>query len=245
MEGLIHSIESFGTVDGPGIRLVVFLKGCPMRCLYCHNPDTWTMNGATKMSSEEILDIYERNKNFYTNGGITITGGEPLLQLDFVIELCKKAKERNIHTCIDTSGITFTRSLSSKYDELLKYVDLFMLDIKHIDEPKHLELTGQSNKNILDFASYLNSNKKDIYVRHVIVKGYTDDPVYLRKLGNYIGTLKYVKALDVLPYHDMARNKYKELNIDYKLKDLPSMSDSDANIAKQEILKGIIETRKK
>ena len=120
-----------------------------------------------------------------------------------------------------------------------------MLDIKHIDEPKHLELTGQSNKNILDFASYLNSNKKDIYIRHVIVKGYTDDPIYLRKLGNYIGTLKCVKALDVLPYHDMARNKYKELNIEYKLKDLPSMSESDANVAKQEILKGIIETRKK
>ncbi|MGM9858122.1 MAG: pyruvate formate-lyase-activating protein [Bacilli bacterium] len=245
MEGLIHSIESFGTVDGPGIRLVVFFKGCPMRCLYCHNPDTWTSEGAIKMTSEEILEQYDHNKNFYTNGGITATGGEPLVQIDFLIDLFKKAKAKGIHTCLDTSGITFTSNNVEKFDELIRYVDLVMLDIKHIDNLKHIELTSKPNENILSFAMYLDSHNITMYIRHVIVKGYTDDPIYLRKLGNFIGSLKNVKALDVLPYHDMAKSKYKELNIDYKLKDLKSLDKEDALKAKKEILSGIVETRNK
>ena len=159
MFGLIHSIETFGTVDGPGIRLVIFLKGCPMRCLYCHNPDTWTMENAIKMTSSEILEIYNRNKSFYANGGITVTGGEPLLQIDFLIDLFKKAKKENIHTCIDTSGISFKKEEIEKYDELMRYTDLVMLDIKHIDLKKHIELTSQSNEAILEFSKYLDEKK--------------------------------------------------------------------------------------
>ena len=143
MIGYIHSIETFGTVDGPGVRFVVFLKGCPMRCIYCHNPDTWSMENATTMTSEEILTKYAKNASFYKNGGITITGGEPLMQLDFVIDLFKKAKENNIHTCLDTSGILFNENELSKYEELVKVTDLVMLDIKHIDNIKHKEITGQ------------------------------------------------------------------------------------------------------
>ena len=243
MIGLIHSIETFGTVDGPGIRLVVFTKGCPMRCLYCHNPDTWSMDNATKMTSEEILEIYDRNKSFYTNGGITITGGEPLLQIDFLIYLFKKAKDKNIHTCIDTSGITFNKENTEKYDELMRYTDLVMLDIKHIDPIKHMQLTSQENKNILEFAKYLDKKNISMYIRHVIVEGYTDDPIYLKELGYFIATLKNVKALDVLPYHNMGERKYQELNIEYKLKGLRPLPKEEALKAKKIILAAIKEKR--
>ena len=142
MNGYIHSIETFGTVDGPNIRLVVFTKGCPMRCLYCHNPDTWTCDNAKEMSPEEILQIYEKNKVYYSNGGITISGGEPLMQIDFVIDLLSKAKALGIHTCVDTSGILFNENNLEKFNQLINYVDLFLLDIKHIDDDKHIKLTG-------------------------------------------------------------------------------------------------------
>ena len=243
MFGLIHSIETFGTVDGPGIRLVIFLKGCPMRCLYCHNPDTWIMENAIKMTSSEILEIYNRNKSFYANGGITVTGGEPLLQIDFLIDLFKKAKKDNIHTCIDTSGISFKKEEIEKYDELMRYTDLVMLDIKHIDLKKHIELTSQSNEAILEFSKYLDEKKVPVYIRHVVVKGYTDDVKYLKELGYYIATLNNVKAIDVLPYHNMGEHKYKELNIPYKLANLPSLSRDDALKAKRFILEGIKEKR--
>lgn len=243
MEGLVHSIESFGTVDGPGIRLVVFLKGCPLRCLYCHNPDTWTQDGAIKMDSEKILAMYEKNKEFYINGGITITGGEPLLQIDFLIDILSKAKQKNIHTCIDTSGILFNELPKEKFDELIKYVDLVLLDIKQINNEKHFELTGKSNSNVLEFALYLNENKIPMSIRHVVVDGYTNNPEDLIKLGKFIGKLEYVKSLDVLPFHNLGKIKYEKLGIPYKLMDMESLSKETAIKAKTFILKGIKEIR--
>ena len=243
MIGYIHSIETFGTVDGPGVRFVVFLKGCPMRCIYCHNPDTWSMDNATLMTSEEILTKYAKNASFYKNGGITVTGGEPLLQLDFVIDLFKKAKENNIHTCLDTSGITFNEKDLSKYEQLIKVTDLVMLDIKHINNTKHKEITGKENDNILKFAKFLDQNNINMYIRHVIVENYTTDEKDLFELGRFIGSLKNVKALDVLPFHNLGKVKYEKLGVPYKLKDMEDLSKEKAQIAKKHILNGIYSYR--
>ena len=212
--GNIHSLESCGTVDGPGIRFVVFMQGCPMRCQYCHNPDSWTTDLNKKMSVDEILEKYEGVKEFLRNGGLTVTGGEPLMQIDFVTELFKKAKEKNIHTALDTSGILFNRNNTEKIDELLRYTDLVMLDIKHIDDEEHKKLTGCSNKNILDFAKYLSERNVPMWVRHVVVPNITYNEKYLTQLGEFLATLKNIKALDVLPYHDMAIPKYENLGMD-------------------------------
>ena len=243
MIGYIHSIETFGTVDGPGVRFVVFLKGCPMRCIYCHNPDTWSMDNATLMTSEEILTKYAKNASFYKNGGITVTGGEPLLQLDFVIDLFKKAKEKNIHTCLDTSGITFNEKDLSKYEQLIKVTDLVMLDIKHINNTKHKEITEKENDNILRFAKFLDQNNVNMYIRHVIVENYTTDEKDLFELGRFIGSLKNVKALDVLPFHNLGKVKYEKLGVPYKLKDMEDLSKEKAQIAKKHILNGIYSYR--
>lgn len=245
MNGYIHSLESFGTVDGPGIRFVVFLQGCPMRCLYCHNPDTWELSSGKIMTADEILHQYEGYRTFLKNGGITVTGGEPLLQMDFVIELFRKAKERNIHTCLDTSGITFSKNNVRRFDELMQYTDLVMLDIKHIDENEHIKLTGHSNKNILMFARYLNKRQKPVWIRHVVVPGITMNKEYLERLGEFIGKLSNVKAIDVLPYHDMGKIKYKALNMDYPLKDTPELSKKEALQAKEIILSGARRTHNK
>lgn len=246
--GKIHSIESFGTVDGPGLRLVVFMQGCPLRCLYCHNPDTWKTSGGREMSADELLEEYKKNAVFYKNGGLTVTGGEPLLQIDFLLELFEKAKKEGIHTCIDTSGVTF-RKEDSEYmqglDRLMTYTDLVMLDIKHIDSEKHKSLTGQTNENILDFARYLDAKNIPMWIRHVVVEGYTDSDGDLTRLGEFIGTLKNAKALDVLPYHTMGVTKYAELGIKYRLEGMPSLSKSDAARAKQKILLGIKNSRNK
>ena len=246
MIGYIHSKESFGTVDGPGIRYVLFMQGCPMRCLYCHNPDTWKTGQGTPVTADEILREFNKNKSFYTKGGITVSGGEPLMQIDFLTELFKKAKEKNIHTCIDTSGVTFNKDddrYLSKLDELLEFTDLIMLDIKHIDSDKHKELTGKDNKNILEFAEYVDKKSIDLWIRHVVVPGYTDSPENLYNLGKYIGRLKNLKALDVLPYHTMGVNKYKELGIPYKLEGVKALTKTDAETAKGYILKGIKSVR--
>ena len=220
IKGNIHSIESFGTVDGPGIRFVVFMQGCPMRCLYCHNPDTWNFSSNKQMTVNDILQKYDSVKEFLKNGGITVTGGEPLLQTEFVTELFKQAKQRNIHCTIDTSGILFDISNKAKIDELLKYTDLVLLDIKHIDDEEHKKLTGYSNKNVLDFAKYLSDKKIPVWLRHVIVPGITDNEKYLAQLGSFLKGLKNIKALDVLPYHNLAVSKYENLGIEYKLKDV-------------------------
>ena len=244
--GYIHSLESFGTVDGPGIRYVVFMQGCPMRCLYCHNPDTWEMGKGNTMTADEILEQYKKNISFYSRGGLTVTGGEPLMQVDFLIELFSKAKEAGIHTCIDTSGITYSESNTAyiaKLDELIKYTDLVMLDIKHIDVEKHKELTSHTNEGILAFARYLEKKGIPLWVRHVVVEGYTDDPIYLKKLGRFIGSLRNLKALDVLPYHSMGVAKYEALGIPYPLAQLKSLDRKDAAIAKEHIMEGIREIR--
>ena len=243
MTGRIHSLESFGTVDGPGIRYVVFTQGCPMRCIYCHNPDTWNPNGGREVTVEEILSEFNANRDFYAKGGITVTGGEPLLQMDFLTELFKQAKSQGIHTCIDTSGITFNPQNTEKMDILMSYTDLVMLDIKHIDNEEHIKLTGKSNTNILQFAKYLEEHKIPLWVRHIIVEGITDKPEYLTRLGRFIGSLKNLSALDVLPYHTMGVNKYKELGIPYKLEGVPALPLSEAVKAKQYILQGIREVK--
>lgn len=237
--GNIHSLESCGTVDGPGIRFVVFMQGCPMRCKYCHNPDSWSTNENKKMTVDEILEKYDGVKEFLRNGGLTVTGGEPLLQIDFVTELFKKAKEKNIHTALDTSGILFNRKNTEKVDELLKYTDLVLLDIKHIDDFEHKKLTGMSNINILDFAKYLSEKNISVWIRHVVVPSITDKEEFLYQLGEFLSTLKNIKALDVLPYHNMAIPKYENLGIDYPLKEIPPLTKQEAIKARDIILKAM------
>lgn len=246
MKGRIHSLESFGTVDGPGVRFVVFVQGCPMRCAYCHNPDTWEMNAGTLMEPEEILEQYERNISFYKGGGITVTGGEPLMQMDFMIDLFTKAKAKNIHTCIDSSGIAFNpdnAALMEKMDKLMTLTDLVMLDIKHIDPEKHKELTSQPNTNILKFAAYLNEKHVDMWIRHVVVPGITDDDKYLFELGYFIGQFSNLKALDALPYHTMGKAKYEKLGMKYKLEGVEAMNKDVLIEKKKVILDGIKKRR--
>lgn len=242
MIGHIHSLESFGTVDGPGVRFVVFFQGCPMRCKYCHNPDTWPLSGGKEMEVSEILDAFERNRGFYLDGGITATGGEPMMQLDFLIELFEEAHKRDINTCLDTSGIAYNGNNPehvSKVDRLLAVTDLVMLDIKHIDPEKHMELTSQKNDQILAFAEHLSEKDVPIWIRHVVVPGITDDDKYLFKLGYFIGGLKTLKALDVLPYHTMGEVKYQNLGMEYVLKGVPAMDKDKVIEKKQVILDGI------
>lgn len=248
MLGYIHSKESFGAVDGPGIRYVLFMQGCPMRCKYCHNPDTWDFNKGKAITAEEVIKEYLKNRTFYQKGGITVTGGEPLMQTDFIIELFTLAKNHQIHTCIDTSGVTYSpdnHECTKKLDKLLNLTDLVMLDIKHIDSHVHKELTGKDNKNILAFAKYLSDKNIHLWIRHVIVPGITDNPGDLRRLGEFIGSLKTLKALDVLPYHTMGVSKYKELGIPYSLEGLDALSPNDAVKAKNFILDGIKQALKK
>jgi pyruvate formate lyase activating enzyme len=247
MKGRIHSLESFGTVDGPGTRFVVFVQGCPMRCAYCHNPDTWEMNAGTLMEPEEIFEQYKRNEAFYKGGGITVTGGEPLMQVEFLIDLFTICKKNNVHTCIDSSGIAYKPNANpewlAKLDHLMTLTDLVMLDIKHIDPEKHKELTSQPNTNILKFAAYLNEKHVDMWIRHVVVPGITDDDKYLEQLGYFIGQFSNLKALDVLPYHTMGEKKYQSLGMDYKLKGVPAMDKNKLLDKKQVILDGIKKRR--
>ena len=238
IKGNIHSIETCGTVDGPGIRFVIFMQGCPMRCKYCHNPDTWSLDKNQEMTVDDILKKYDGVKEF-CKGGITVTGGEPLLQIYFVTELFKKAKLANINTAIDTSGITFTQNDTEKVDILLEYTDLVLLDIKHINDYEHKKLTGHSNKNILEFAKYLSDKNKPVWIRHVVVPEYTFNEKYLRELGEFLGTLKNVAALDVLPYHDMAIQKYENLDLEYPLRGISPLTKEQALEARSYILEGM------
>lgn len=234
MEGRLHSIETFGTVDGPGLRFVVFLEGCPMRCLYCHNPDTWVPKAGQKHSASALIDRMKRNIEFYRSGGLTATGGEPLMQLDFLIELFELAKENRIHTCLDTSGVTFNESPAylERLDRLLAATDLVMLDIKHMDEDKHRELTGHSNKNILAFAKYLQKKGKKMRVRHVIIPGYTDSEEELAALGRFLKDFDNIEKIETLPYHTLGKAKYENLGIPYPLGDTPALTSKDARAAK-------------
>ena len=221
MTGKIHSFESFGTVDGPGIRYVVFMQGCPLRCQYCHNPDTWKAGGE-EYSAEHVAGEVLKYKNYYgEKGGITVSGGEPLLQIDFIIELFTLLKARGVNTCVDTSGCTFdmnNEAVMAKFEKLLPLTDLFLLDIKHIDDEEHKKVTGQSNAKTLAFAKYLSDNGKRMWIRHVLVPTLTDDDKSLERLKEFISTLKTVEKVEVLPYHTMGEVKYQKLGIEYPLK---------------------------
>ena len=206
-------------MDGPGIRFVVFMQGCPMRCKYCHNPDTWTCGVGKSFSSDEVANTAFKYKSYFTGGGgVTVSGGEPLLQSAFVCELFKKLKSHGVHTALDTSGILFNPDDPHKFDELLSVTDLVLLDIKHIDDKEHKELTAHSNKNVLAFAEYLSKIGKPVWIRHVLVPSITDDDEHLKALAEFISTLKTVEKVEVLPYHNMGEVKYKNLGLDYPLK---------------------------
>lgn len=218
--GYVHSIESFGGVDGPGLRFLVFLQGCRMRCRYCHNPETWSMKGGEKRTPEDVLEQALHYEAYWRNGGgITVSGGEALLQIDFLIRLFELCKKRGINTALDTAGNPFTREepFFSKFQRLCEVTDLFILDIKQIDDAKHRNLTGWTNKNILDMANYLSDHGKDMWIRHVLVPGITTDEGDLHKLADFIKTLKTVKKVEVLPYHTMGVPEWKELGIPYTL----------------------------
>ena len=225
IKGAIHSIETFGSVDGPGIRFIIFLKGCNLRCKYCHNADTWDPNSEDMRTADEILDFAERYRGYWgEDGGITVSGGEPLLQIDFLLELFKKAKERGINTCIDTAVQPFTRQepFFSKFNELLKYTDLMLLDIKHIDRDEHIKLTGLPNDNIKDCFEYLSEVGQPIWIRHVLVPDITDSDEYLKKTREFIEKLSNVQRIEVLPYHSMGQHKFEAMGIKYQLEGVQS-----------------------
>lgn len=268
MKGRIHSIESFGAMDGPGVRLAIFFQGCPMRCKYCHNPDTWEPSGGSRRTVEELLELFERNRPFYRGGGITATGGEPLMQLEFLTELFAGAKRRKIHTCLDTSGIAYPvepkpdaleehrlgadarravreniRKRREEFERLFAVTDLVLLDIKHSSPEGHAALTLKSQEPVLAFAKALEEAKIPVIVRHVCVPGITDGEESLRELGRLIGKWKNLKGLDVLAYHRMGVSKYRELGIPYPLENIPEMEPEKVKAAREMVLKGIFEVR--
>ena len=215
MEGRIHSFESLGAVDGPGVRFVIFMQGCSLKCKYCQNRDTWDLHGGTTYSVEELIEKILRYKNYIMpNGGVTISGGEPLLQSKFLIELFTELKKYNIHTCIDTSG---SFDLTSDIKELIDLTDLFLLDIKCINDEKAKELTGVSNKKELEFAKFLSSIGKPMWIRQVLIPGITDDEQDLLELKDFISTLKTVEKVEILPYHDLGKFKWEKLGCKYEL----------------------------
>lgn len=219
-KGYVHSLESFGSVDGPGIRYLIFLSGCAMRCQFCHNADTWNMQNGTLYTADELLDKAVRYRTYWKKtGGITVSGGEPLLQIDFLLELFQKAKERGIHTTLDTSANPFTTEepFFSKWEQLMKVTDLVLLDIKHIDEEQHKILTGKSNQNILQMARMLSDRKVPVWIRHVLVPERNDKDEYLYRLADFIHSLDNVQQVDVLPYHTLGVFKWEELGIPYPL----------------------------
>lgn len=226
----VHSIESFGTVDGPGIRFVLFLQGCNLKCKYCHNRDTWNVNDGKYLSLDDIFNKIMKYKNYISpNGGITVTGGEPLIQTPFLIQLFKKLKAENINTCIDTSGM-FT--LTSDIKTLLSLTDLVLLDIKHIDSKKCKDLVGVGNEKELAFAKYLSDNNISIWIRQVLIPGFTDSKEDLIHLKDFISSLKTVKKVELLPYHNLGAYKWKELGLNYELNSVSSPNSNEIQKAK-------------
>lgn len=220
LKGYVHSLESFGSVDGPGVRYVIFLSGCAMRCQLCHNPDTWNMKDGKEYTADQLLKIALRYKSYWgEKGGITVSGGEPLLQMEFLTELFKKAKEAGIHTTLDTSGNPYTAKepWHAQWLELMKYTDLVLLDIKQIDEQEHRKLTGQTGENILAMARELSDMEKPVWIRHVLVPGGSDKDEYLYRLADFIHTLKNVQRVEILPYHTLGTFKWEKLGIPYPL----------------------------
>ena len=226
--GYVHSVESFGSVDGPGVRFIVFLSGCPLRCRYCHNPDTWSKQG-TPRSVSDLLKQAVRYKSYWgEHGGITVSGGEPLSQIDFLLEFFTEAKKLGINTCIDTSGSPFTKEGEwfEKFQKLMEVTDLLLMDIKHINEEEHIKLTGKTGKNIREMFAYLDEINKPIWIRHVLVPGITDVDEYLEQTRDFIRNLRNVYRVEVLPYHSLGSFKWKELGLEYSL-DKTEMPNQD------------------
>lgn len=228
----IHSFETFGTVDGPGIRFVVFMQGCHLRCKYCHNRDTWDMNTGDIISVNELVNKIEKYATYFkaSNGGVTISGGEPLLQVDFLITLFKELKKLGVHTAIDTSGMV---DITDKIKELISLTDLFLLDIKHIDSEKCKELVGFSNEKELEFARYLNSINKPMWIRQVLIPGITDEKEDLLKLKQFIQSLSNIEKVEILKYHNMGKFKWEQMGYKYELEDIPNATDEDLKRAKE------------
>lgn len=228
MIGKIHSFETFGTVDGPGIRFVVFMQGCNFRCKFCHNPDTWFKDSGREYTEDEIINEVEKYRTYYekSGGGITVSGGEPLLQIEFVTNLFKLAKEKGVNTALDTAGDIDleVKENISKLDELLKNTDLVLLDIKEIDEQKHINLTGKSNKNTLEFAEYLNTKNIPTVLRYVYIKGINDSKETLDGIKRIKQCMKNIIDMDVLGYHKMGEYKWKELGVKNEFEHLESPS---------------------
>lgn len=227
MDGYINKIESFGAVDGPGMRYIIFFAGCPLRCKFCHNPDTWKMEGGERRSAQSLLDEAETCRAYWgKKGGITVSGGEPLVQIDFLLELFSLAKERGINTCIDTSGAPFTSKGEwfEKFKKLMEVTDILLMDIKHIDPAEHVALTGRGNENIIEMFRFLDKIKKPIWIRHVLVPGISDNDEYLRKTRDFIRTLSNVERVEILPYHTLGIMKYHEMGIPYPLEETPMPS---------------------
>jgi pyruvate formate lyase activating enzyme len=244
MHGNIHSIETFGTVDGPGIRYVIFTQGCLLRCQFCHNADTWEIGTGKQMSVEEIINDLNSYLPFIesSGGGITVSGGEPLLQIPFLIELFKECKKLGIHTTIDSSGGCYSSAplFQEQLSELLKYTDLILLDLKHINRKKHIQLTGMANDHIIEFARLLSERQIPVWIRHVLVPTITDDKQDLNELGDFIGTLNNVKKLEILPYHKLGVYKWEALGLDYPLKDIEPPSDEKVEKAYQILTRNLI-----
>lgn len=228
--GKIHSVETFGTVDGPGIRYVLFLQGCHLQCKYCHNKDSCNLNGGYSKDAESIIKEIKRYKEYIviSKGGVTVSGGEPLLQPKFVSYLFKRLQEYNFHTAIDTSGSVL---ITDNIKEVLKYTSLVILDIKHIDNEKCIELTGKPNTNTLNFAKYLSDNSIPVWIRQVLVPGITDDEQDLIKLKNFLTTISSLEKFEFLPYHTMGKYKWDELNLNYPLNEIRPATEKDVKRA--------------
>lgn len=242
-KGYVHVLESFGSVDGPGVRFVVFMQGCHMRCKYCHNPDTWSKEGGQEFTPDKLLKEALKYKTYWgkdmKKGGVTVSGGEPLCQIEFVAEFFKLLKSKGVHTTLDTSGQPFKRDKDflEKFDELIKYTDLVMLDLKEFDAKKHKDLTGFGNENIFDMARYLSDKNIPMWIRHVLVPGVTDNEQDLENLRKFIDTLKSVEKVEILPYHTLGLFKWENLKIDYPLKGVRSPSKEEIQKAEDILLK--------
>lgn len=238
--GHIHSHETFGLVDGPGVRYVVFMQGCRMRCGYCHNPDTWALSGGEEWTPQALFQKCWRYHTYWrNNGGITVSGGEPLLQIDFLIEFFKLAKQKGVHTTLDTAGNPFTTEdpFIGKFEELMRYTDLVMLDLKQTDPAAHRKLTGWDNGNILHMAQWLSDHGKEMWIRRVLVPGVSDDPGELAGLKGFIDRLKTVKRVEILPYHTLGQFKWENLKIPYPLEGVPVPTEEQ--VAQAEKILGI------
>ena len=241
MEGRVHSLETFGLVDGPGVRFVVFMQGCAMRCQYCHNPETWSGDSAEvqRFEPKALFERIYRYRRYWgrdgKNGGITVSGGEPLLQMEFVTEFFQKAKKIGVHTALDTAGQPFSMEpeFLQKFDALLEVTDLVILDLKEIEDDKHRALTGKTNQNILQMATYLSDHGKPMWIRHVLVPGLTDDPEGLKKTGAFIASLRTVERVEVLPYHTLGLFKWEKLGIPYTLEGVRPPSEQEKKQAEE------------